>query len=92
MMSYDMSTGKVSISNVNIDTFPAAPAERAGIAFSTPLERIEGECFYAVTDYKTMTIHSLHSDRNGAKAGLRTYTYNKHNWNNWKQATQQEQA
>ena len=34
-------------------------------------------------DYKTMTITSYNTEKNGAKHGQYTYPYNERNWTNW---------
>ena len=93
-ISYDCSTGQITINGSDncIDL--------SVIGYTPPKPKIEeakkeyiyGRYLQAVTDYKTMTIISKNKEGNRAKSGSKTYTYNKHNWNNWKQATQQEQS
>ena len=60
------------------------------IGYTPPVEPkkeyIHGRYFYAVTDYKTMTIISKNKEGNRAKSGSQTYTYNEHNWNLWRAA------
>ena len=87
--SYDCSTGQITINSsdnsIDLSVIGYTPPEE-------PKEYIYGRYLEAVTDYKTMTIISKNKEGNRAKSGSKTYTYNKHNWNNWKQATQQEQS
>jgi len=89
-ISYDCSTGQITINSSDIWV------DLSVIGYTPPIEPkkeyIYGRCLEAVTDYKTMTIISKNKEGNRAKSGSKTYTYNKHNWNNWKQATQQEQS
>lgn len=88
-ISYDCSSGRITINSsdnwIDPSVIGYTPPEE-------PKEYIYGRYFEAVTDYKTMTIISKNKEGNRAKRGSKTYTYNKHNWNNWKQATQQEQS
>tara|TARA_R100000654_G_C2654757_1_gene123780 strand:- start:476 stop:886 length:411 start_codon:yes stop_codon:yes gene_type:complete len=89
-ISYDCSTGQITINSddtsVDLSVIGYTPPEEPN------KEYIYGRCLEAVTDYKTMTIISKNKEGNRAKSGSKTYTYNKHNWDNWKQATQQEQS
>lgn len=88
-VSYDCSTGQITINSsdnsIDLSVIGYTPPEE-------PKECIYGLYLEAVTDYKTMTIISKNKEGNRAKSGSKTYTYNKHNWDNWKQATQQEQS
>tara|TARA_R110002012_G_scaffold316297_2_gene531069 strand:+ start:1103 stop:1513 length:411 start_codon:yes stop_codon:yes gene_type:complete len=89
-ISYDRSIPQIRIgsSDIWIDLvgFGYTPSQ------SPKREYIYGRYLEAVTDYKTMTIISKNKEGNLAKSGSKTYTYNKNNWNNWKQTTQQEQS
>ncbi len=83
-ISYDRSIPQIRIGSSDIWIVGYTPSQ------SPKREYIYGRYFEAVTDYKTMTIISKNKEGNRAKSGSKTYTYNKHNWNNWKQTTQQE--
>ena len=89
-ISYDCSTGQITINSddtwVDLSVIGYTPPEEP------KKEYIYGRYLEAVTDYKTMTIISKNKEGNRAKSGSKTYTYNKHNWDNWKQTTQQEQS
>tara|TARA_R100000353_G_scaffold159213_3_gene118646 strand:+ start:3424 stop:3744 length:321 start_codon:yes stop_codon:yes gene_type:complete len=88
-ISYDCSTGKITINSddrsVDLSVIGYTPPEEP------KKEYINGRYLEAVTDYKTMTIISKNKEGNRAKSGSETYTFNLHNWNNWKQVAQQEQ-
>ena len=89
-ISYDCSTGQITINSddtsVDISVIGYTPPEEPN------KEYIYGRYLEAVTDFKTMTIISKNKEGNRAKSGSKTYTYNKHNWDNWKQTAQQEQS
>ncbi len=93
-ISYDCSSGRITINGSDYCIDPSI------IGYKPPKPKIEepkkeyiyGRYLEAVTDYKTMTIISKNKEGNRAKSGSKTYPYNKHNWQNWKQAAQQEPA
>ena len=86
-ISYDRSIPQIRINSsdiwVDLVGFGYTPSE------SPKKEYIHGRYFYAVTDYKTMTIVSKNKEGNRAKSGSETYTYNKHNWDFWRAAAEE---
>ena len=53
---------------------------------SNSIVMVFGKHCEAQHDFKTMTIISYNTEKNGAKHGEYTYPYNERNWTNWVQA------